>query len=131
MFSTLKGLPGVFVAMRLVGEAALGGDWSFEHTQPEQRQLVARGKSSILVLKHYPAIPIKHEKIVNVTGAGDSFVGSLLAAITKDNALNTPRSLDELIEHAQSTALLTLCSSDAVSPLIHSTICKPVSSIKS
>jgi pseudouridylate synthase / pseudouridine kinase len=108
--------------MRVVGEAALTGGWSLERTRLEQRQLVAKGKNSILVLKHYPAIPIKREQIVNVTGAGDSFVGSLLTSIGKDDSLNTPQNLDEVVAHAQNAALLSLFSTDAVSPLITGTV---------
>ena len=119
-------LVGVFVAMRVVGEAALSGDWSLERTRPEHRQLVTRGKNSILVLKHYPAKPIEPEEIVSVTGAGDSFVGSLLVAIGKGYALNTPQSLDEVVDCAQNAAQLSLMSSDAVSPLLCSTISKPM-----
>ncbi|KAF8530974.1 indigoidine synthase A-like protein [Gautieria morchelliformis] len=115
---------GVFVAMRIVGEAALSGDWSHERTRPDQRQLVSKGKSSILVLKHYPAIPINREDIVNVTGAGDSFVGSLLTAIGQNSALNTPQSLDEAVECAQNAARLSLFSADAISPLLCSAVSK-------
>lgn len=112
--------------MRVAGETALSGDWSLERTRPEHRQLVVKGRNSILVLKHYPCTPIKPEDIVNVTGAGDSFVGSLLVAIGKDDALNTPRNLDEVVDRGQRAARLSLMSSDAVSPLLCSTVFKPM-----
>ncbi|KAF8577889.1 hypothetical protein K439DRAFT_1363592 [Ramaria rubella] len=109
---------GVFVVMRVAGDAALSSGWSTERTRPEHHQLVAKGKDSILVMKHYPALPISKEDIVNVTGAGDSFVGSLLAALGKDGALSTPKRLDDIMERAQHTARLSLTSFDAVSPLL-------------
>ena len=121
----LTEVPGVFVAMRVVDETTLD-HWSLERTRPDKHQLVAKGKNSVLVLKHYPAIPIKREQIVNVTGAGDSFVGSLLTAIANGHALDTPQNLDEAVTRAQTAASLSLSSAHAVSPLISGTVLQSV-----
>ncbi|GJJ13915.1 hypothetical protein Clacol_008172 [Clathrus columnatus] len=106
------GKHGVLVVMRLVGDKANG--WMNERTSFEKRQVLARGKDSVLVLKHYSAVAFKQE-IVNVTGAGDSFVGSLLTDLMWDELL-CPTRLDEIIDKAQCAAVLSLTSAEAVSP---------------
>lgn len=63
---------------------------------------------------------------MNVTGAGDSLVGSMLGSITHLNAngesgsgegvLNHPERMDEVIGRAQRAAVLSLHSEFAVSP---------------
>jgi pseudouridine-5'-phosphate glycosidase/pseudouridine kinase len=113
--------------MRVVGEAALSGSWALERTRPDQHQVVAKGKNSLLVLKHYPAFPIKPTEVVNVTGAGDSFVGALLADISQGAVLDTPHAMDKLVGRAQRASVLSLYSADAISPsLSDSTIGNPM-----
>jgi len=113
-------LEGVFVAMRVVDEEALSGSWGIERTRLEQHQIIAKGKNSLLVLKHYPAIPIEGADVVNVTGAGDSFAGALLAGISQGlgGGLGTPQALDRVVTRAQRAAVLSLSSPEAVSPLL-------------
>jgi len=94
-----------------------GLSWSNERTRSDQRLLIAKGENSTLVMKHYPAIPLR-ERIVNVTGAGDSFVGSLLASLSVSGAIDSVASLDRIVEEAQCAAILSLSSSEAVSPLL-------------
>jgi pseudouridine-5'-phosphate glycosidase/pseudouridine kinase len=101
--------------MRIVGERAL--NWSNERSRPEQRLLIAKGENSTLVLKHYPALPLR-EQITNVTGAGDSFVGSLLAGLSGVDAMFNLEDLDRIVEEAQCAAVLSLSCSEAVSPLL-------------
>lgn len=81
----------------------------------EKHQVLAKGKNSLLLLKHYPAISLEKKKVVNVTGAGDSFVGSLLTDLAGDKILS-PAKLDETVERAQCAAILSLLSAEAVSP---------------
>lgn len=101
--------------MRITNEKAIK-TWSKERTRPEKWQLVAKGRDSILLLKHYPARPLDRP-IVNVTGAGDSLVGSLLADLTQCENL-APESLDNIVHRAQRAAILSLYSSEAVSPFL-------------
>lgn len=109
---------GVFVAMRVVGEAAWSSAWIHERTRPDQHQVVAKGKDSILVLKHYPAILVDPLQIENVTGAGDSFVGTLLAGLIREGALDAPDSMNKLVDRALRASALSLRSVDAVSSLL-------------
>ena len=109
---------GVIVVLRIVGEEGLSGSWALERTRLEQHQIIARGKDSLLVLKHYPAFPIEGADIVNVTGAGDSFAGALLAALCQGGGLDTPQAMDKVVERAQRASVLALCSPEAVSPLL-------------
>lgn len=105
---------GVLVVMYVSPEAAADSGW---RSNPRQRCVVATGKSGeIVVIQHIPALPVQP---LNVTGAGDSFVGALLATLANEPAgLYHPRSLSEALSTAQQAAVLTLQSPLAVSPLL-------------
>ncbi|KAI0698446.1 indigoidine synthase A-like protein [Cerioporus squamosus] len=110
---------GLIAAFRISGEQAHTSAWATQGSNVFARQIVARNGSgsSVIVLKHFPPIPVPEEKIVNVTGAGDSLVGSMLATLSRTpDAFETPDSLDELVGQAQLAAVYTLQSEHAVSP---------------
>lgn len=78
---------------------------------PQKRHIVAEGKSGEAVyIRHFP--PLHAANIVNVTGVGDTLVGTLLVGLIRGN------SLDVLINQAQQAAIHTLASSHAVSPML-------------
>ncbi|KAI0307990.1 Indigoidine synthase A like protein-domain-containing protein [Multifurca ochricompacta] len=106
---------GVLLAMRFPsGEPTA---WMGERSDIRRRQIVAHGKSETVVIKHYPSHTIDPQSIVNVTGAGDSLVGAILAALAQNlSAFNNPGLLDGIIRLAQSAAIETLQSPLAVSP---------------
>jgi len=70
------------------------------------------------MLRYFPAQRIRVDDIVNVTGAGDTLVGSLLASsMAEGSALFADDiHLAEAIENAQRAACATLKSVEAVSP---------------
>ena len=70
------------------------------------------------MLKYFPAQPIKVGDIVDVTGAGDTLVGSLLASsITAGSAIfEDDVKLTSAMDRAQSAACATLMCEEAVSP---------------
>ncbi|KZV77757.1 hypothetical protein PENSPDRAFT_645360, partial [Peniophora sp. CONT] len=106
---------GVLLAMRVPEDHR--PEWSVERSNAQQRLVVARGDAEIVVFKHFPALPLDVSEIVNVTGAGDTLVGSLLASLaTNPGALSDPRLLDNTVQDAQRAAILTLKSPLAVSP---------------
>ncbi|OSD03147.1 indigoidine synthase A-like protein [Trametes coccinea BRFM310] len=110
---------GLIAVFRITGEEALSSAWATHTSNIFARQVVARSSSgrSVVVLKHFPPIPVPQEKIVNVTGAGDSLVGSMLATLAQNPAaLEEPNSLDRLVAQAQLAAVYTLQSEHAVSP---------------
>ncbi|RPD55816.1 indigoidine synthase A-like protein [Lentinus tigrinus ALCF2SS1-6] len=110
---------GLIAAFRVSGEEAHNSAWATQSSNIFARQIVARHKSgsSVVVLKHFPPIQVPEEKIVNVTGAGDSLVGSMLATLSQTpDAFDNPESLDQLVEQAQLAAVYTLQSEHAVSP---------------
>ena len=82
--------------------------------------VVSNGRTSTFVLKYFPAQPIEDGDIVNVTGAGDTLVGSLLASsIMVGSALfEDGVKLASSIDHAQKAACATLKCEEAVSPNI-------------
>lgn len=91
--------------------------WAGERSDARRRQIIAHGKSEIVVIKHYPAHTIDPQHAVSVTGAGDSLVGAVLAALVQNpSAFSDPESLDDVIELGQSAAVETLRSPLAVSP---------------
>ena len=106
---------GLLLAMRFPADNPTA--WAGERSDVRRRQIIAHGKSEIVVIKHYPAHTIDPQHIVNVTGVGDSLVGAVLATLVQNqSAFNNPESLDEVIELGQSAAIETLRSPFAVSP---------------
>ena len=106
---------GVLLAMRFPADIPTA--WAGERSDVRCRQIVAHGKAEIIVIKHYPVHMIDPESVVSVTGAGDSLVGAILAALMQDlSAFNNPESLDGVIGLGQSAAIETLRSPFAVSP---------------
>lgn len=110
---------GLVAAFRITGEQAESSAWATQSTNIFARQIVARNasRSSIVVFKHFPPVQVAQEKIVNVTGAGDSLVGSMLATLSRmPAAFENPDSLDRMVAQAQLAAVCTLQSEHAVSP---------------
>ena len=107
---------------RISGEENVGkSTWVNERSNPLRRYIVARNSSGsdIIVLKHFPAIPLTEDEIINVTGAGDSLVGSLSASIVSDpTTFLHPEKLDNAVRLAQKAAVMSLHSVRAVSPLL-------------
>ncbi|CAO3645341.1 unnamed protein product [Cunninghamella blakesleeana] len=62
---------------------------------------------------------INHDTIKSVTGAGDSFVGTLLANLQKDPFIEHLDQWKKIIQNGQKSAIRTLQSELAVSPLIN------------
>jgi pseudouridine-5'-phosphate glycosidase/pseudouridine kinase len=112
------GAQGCLVAMRISERDALTSPWAHRRSDPSQRCVIARGNSGeLLVLQHFPALHI--DKVVNVTGAGDSFVGALLANLVRNpRTFQDPKTLSDAISAAQRAAILSLQSQFAVSPLL-------------
>jgi pseudouridylate synthase / pseudouridine kinase len=70
------------------------------------------------MLKYFPARPLEVGAIVNVTGAGDTLVGSLLASSLKGGStlFEDDIKLALAIDSAQKAACATLKCEEAVSP---------------
>ncbi|KAJ2960248.1 hypothetical protein NQZ79_g4377 [Umbelopsis isabellina] len=69
------------------------------------------------IVRYFQAHAIKPEQIKSVTGAGDSFVGVLLANVNKQlDCLNSVQDIrwDDIIHQSQSAAIRTLQSHSAV-----------------
>ena len=108
---------GVLLAMRFPADTPTA--WAGERSDVRRRQIVAHGKGESVVVRHYPAHAIDPQTIVSATGAGDSLVGAILAALAQNSsAFNSPESLDDVVTLGQSAAIETLRSPSAVSPLL-------------
>ncbi|MCJ1369629.1 hypothetical protein MMC20_000841 [Loxospora ochrophaea] len=59
-----------------------------------------------------PAEQVPETDILSVNGVGDTFLGIVMAGLTKEN----PHSISRLVEIAQQGSVMTLRSKDAVSP---------------
>ncbi|KIY51953.1 indigoidine synthase A-like protein [Fistulina hepatica ATCC 64428] len=106
------GAAGVLVVMRVPG-------WTGVPSDPGRALVVASSEAGTVVVRHFPAHHIPPDSIVNVTGAGDSFVGALLAVLQREpTAMQHPHSLEQAIDVAQRAAVMTLQSTLAVSPLL-------------
>lgn len=107
----------MLLAMRFPADTPTA--WAGERSDVRRRQIVAHGKGESVVVRHYPAHAIDPQTIVSVTGAGDSLVGAILAALAQNSsAFDSPESLDDVITLGQSAAIETLRSPSAVSPLL-------------
>jgi len=105
---------GVLLAMRFPTDKRT--EWARERTDFQRRQVVFHGKSDLFVIKHYPAHEVDPQSVVSVTGAGDSLVGVILAAVTQNvSTFDSPELVDNVIALAQSAAIQTLQSPLAVS----------------
>lgn len=114
---------GVIVVMRFTGDDAAESSWSTESTNHHRRYVVSHSSTSgdIVVLQHFPAMQLPSDALVNTTGAGDSLVGALLAALVQSpKAFHSAISLERMIGFAQHAALLSLQTPLAVSPLLSS-----------
>ena len=94
---------GIFTIFRISAQEVKNSAWGFETTNVKARQVVACGKDGeLVVLKHFPALELPPSGVVNVTGAGDSLVGSLLASVVQNpKTFNDPATLDMAINRAQ------------------------------
>ncbi|KAF8335455.1 Indigoidine synthase A like protein-domain-containing protein [Cantharellus anzutake] len=114
------GSQGVFVAMHLHPQEAIQSAWLSTSTDLNKHLVVNRtGKGDVLIFQHFPAHSLPNTSVVNVTGAGDSLVGSLLASLIERedrNVFHNPEAMREAMQRAQRAAVFTLCSPFAVSP---------------
>jgi pseudouridine-5'-phosphate glycosidase/pseudouridine kinase len=104
--------------MHIPGNVAASTGFARQRSNIAKRCVVAQGRNKdIVVLRHFPAL--KADSPTNVTGAGDSFVGTLIAGIASDgNQIYDPQGLENIVNTAQQAAVLTLQSHEAVSPLL-------------
>lgn len=115
------GAQGVIVASRISGPDVRTSGWVQERSNPRGRYVVAHGKSSaeMIVLQHVQALAFAKDKLISVTGAGDSLVGSVLASLVqRPQGFHDPNTLKDIINAGQRAAILTLQSKNAVSPLL-------------
>jgi len=106
---------GVMVVMRVSRHTK----WASERSNVRGRYIVSSGSGhgDIVVLQHFPANFLPQESIVNVTGAGDTLVASVLASLVQNpRGFEAPESLRKIVKNAQAAAVLTLKSEFAVSP---------------
>ena len=61
-----------------------------------------------------PVEAVSSDEVVSVNGVGDTFLGVLIAGLTKDN----PKNVEDLVDIAQRGSVMTLKSKEAVSPQI-------------
>ncbi|KAG8716257.1 hypothetical protein FRC08_009710, partial [Ceratobasidium sp. 394] len=96
-------------------------NWISEGSQPKYHQIVSRASDgSVLVVRHFPAYVLPEGlPTINVTGAGDTLVGALLAVLThRGNIFSVPTELVKAIDLGQRCAIETIKSPFAVAPSI-------------
>jgi pseudouridylate synthase / pseudouridine kinase len=94
---------GLFTILRIPSSIAQRSTWTYERSNVRERQVVSQGRDGgVVVLKHYPAIDLPPESVVNVTGAGDTLVGSVLASLAQEpDAFLHPQKMNDLVAKAQ------------------------------
>ncbi|KAG6851170.1 hypothetical protein H0H93_015180 [Arthromyces matolae] len=110
---------GVTVVMWKSGLHLSNSPWGKLNSDMTRRRIIAhnKAKDTCVIVQHFS--PHFLDKVVNVTGAGDSLVGALLAKLTQDpHTFWSPDTLQKAFSISQSAAVLTLKSSQAVSPLL-------------
>lgn len=108
---------GALAVMRVLDAEGVWGSSSLA-----DRRIVVHGKNSeTVVVQYFPAMDVPEDTAIFSTGAGDTFVGALLASLIVDiTALSSPTALKATIDFAQQAAVLTLGSPHPVSPLLSS-----------
>lgn len=113
---------------QLTGADAQRSAWRTQPSNVARRRLVSHAYDqdgeliSTVVVCHFPAIALAASDIVNVTGAGDTLVGSVLAGLLTDpDAFLSPAGLEKLVMNGQRAAVETLGSQFAVSPTLGGT----------
>lgn len=109
---------GVVAVMHIPADKARSSGFANQVSNMAKRCIVAHGTNGdIVIVKHFPALKV--DTVVNVTGAGDSFVGTLIAGIAAgQKGIYDLDGLDSIVNTAQHAAVLTLKSHEAVSPLL-------------
>jgi pseudouridine-5'-phosphate glycosidase/pseudouridine kinase len=109
---------GVITAARISRSDVDKSGWANLRSNANERYVIARGTSQdMLVLQHQSALHVDTKTVLNVTGAGDSLVGSVLADLVESPTLfHSPASSRQTLRRAQRAAVLTLQSRHAVSP---------------
>lgn len=122
------GEKGVLVVMRIFAHNS-ASKWHQEQSNINARYIVSHSDlGETVVVSHFPALPIVN--LINVTGAGDSFVGTLLTCLAQQpDAFDSPASLRQVMDLSQRAAVLALGSHEAVSPRL-SELKKVVSSLR-
>ena len=108
------GEQGVIVVMRVSRQSK----WASERSNIHRRYIISNGSGNgdIVVLHHFPANRLPAGSIINVTGAGDTLVASVLASLVQNpKVFEDPESLKKTMEDAQAAAVLTLESEYPVS----------------
>lgn len=94
---------GLFTVFRISPTTAQQSRWVHERSNVRERQIIAQGlDGGMFVLKHYPANVLAANEVVNVTGAGDTLVGSVLASLVANpRTFEDPQALNKLAHEAQ------------------------------
>lgn len=111
---------GVVVAMLLSPKDAAQSLWNTQRSNIKDRCILSKGsENEILLIQHFPSLLV--DNLINVTGAGDSFVGAFLSSLAHNPDLTSnPSQLQDTVRMAQKAACLTLQSHAAVSPMLSS-----------
>jgi len=105
---------GVIAVMRI----PRSGQCLWETFSPRNRVVLqsSKDKEEVIVIQHFPPLPVQPSMINTVTGAGDSFVGSLCSSLALNPRLCAhPAQLTVAVNLAQKSAVAALLSIDAVS----------------
>ena len=85
---------------------------SLPHTEPKS----SLSKIGGVYVRWFPAVEaIAEEDMISVNGAGDTFMGVLIASMAKSR---DTRSVSDFVDAAQRAAVLTLKSTESVSPKV-------------
>ena len=99
----------VIVVMRISRQTK----WTSERSSIHGRYIVSSGsgEGDMVVLQHFLANHLPPESIVNVTGAGDTLIASVLASLVQSaREPEYPESSKGIMEDARAVAVLTLKS---------------------
>lgn len=120
-------ITGVFIAQQITPSTSSHRAWlTLPPTSSPSKPLVLPTSTpgTLIIFRWYPALKLDNP-VVNVTGAGDSLVGSLLGSLTHaknigevEGIFDHPERMDRAIERAQRAAGLSLQSEFAVSPRV-------------
>ncbi|KAK4058079.1 hypothetical protein OIO90_000818 [Microbotryomycetes sp. JL221] len=109
-----NGDKGVVVVQRVSGEETVSRWKKMGNAKNLVVAASSGGPDEAVIIRHFPALHVAKEEVVNVTGAGDNLAGALLAGLVGGLDPSRPRDLERLVEVAQRAAVGALKSKESV-----------------
>lgn len=112
------GARGLLIATKVPAGSHEAWDDLYARRPPGLAMAKSGTDGSRTVFRYYPGLPLESAAGVSAVGAGDTLAGAIAVMLADGRSLHRPRDMDAIAQAAQRAAILTLQSSETVSPLL-------------